>query len=637
MLGETVILDDRPFEVFGVMPSSFASLPIGGELWLPMEMDPNAGRYEGINEIQTIGRLSAQATPRQATDELRRIVESRGRDFAHLYSGDFGNDVSLIPLHETVTSDFRKPLLVLQVAVVFVLLMACVNVANIALAGASTRTTELALRSALGASRGQIVRQLTTEAALIATLGSGVGLMTAFFCLPLMVSALPIEKPGWLTIAIDGKVLLFTAALALLSVVAFSVLPALWSSRATSQPTLKTSKSASRGSVRLRAVLVASEMALAVVLIVGAGLMLKSFLAVLEEDLGFTTERVVTMRLHPSPAKYRESEQNRIFYREVLERIRSLPGIDEAGIARRLPLQGAWFTRVHVESVPSTNDRGHAVQWTPADPGYFRALGLDVVEGSGFDGSEYADTQPVALVNETFATRLGQNVSPVGRRIRFTGSEDEWMTVVGVVRDVKQNGPRGFAFPMIFRPFEQSPIRSMRMVVRTTGEALAASASIRGTIWEVDASVPISEVSTMEQILSSSLAEPRLPVLGLTIFAAIALLLGIGGLYGVVSFVASQRTFEIGVLFALGAQRGPVLRVVMSAGMKPVFMGMFVGLAGSVVLSRFIASLLFEVSPTDPMVLASVIAVLTLVALGACYVPARRASRIDPTTALRSE
>ena len=211
------------------------------------------------------------------------------------------------------------------------------------------------------------------------------------------------------------------------------------------------------------------------------------------------------------------------------------------------------------------------------------------------------------------------------------------MTVVGVVRDVKQNGPRGFAFPMIFRPFEQSPIRSMRMVVRTTGDALAASASIRGAIWEIDPSVPISEVSTMEQILSRSLAEPRLPVLGLAVFAAIALLLGTGGLYGVVSYVASQRTYDIGVLFALGAQQGHVLRAVMSAGMRPVFIGMMVGLAGSLVLSRFIAALLFEVSPTDPMVLASVTAVLTLAALVACYVPARRASRVDPTTALRSE
>ena len=637
ILGETVILDDRPFRILGVMPRSFAPLPLGGELWLPMEMDPNVGRYEGVNEIQAIGRLSKHASPQQAMDELRRIVERRGRDFAHLYSEDFGKDVSLTPLHETVTSDFRKPLLVLQVAVVFVLLMACVNVANIALAGASTRATELALRSALGASRGQIVRQLTTEAALIAAMGSGVGLMTAFLCLPLIVSALPIEKPGWLTIAIDGKVLLFTAALALLSVVAFGLLPALWSSKATSQPRLKTGKSVSSGSVRLRTFLVASEMALAVILIVGAGLMLKSFLAVLEEDLGFTTERVVTMRLHPSPADYREPERNRIFYREVLERIRALPGIDEAGIARRLPLQGAWFTRLHVEGIPSTNDRGHAVQWTPADPGYFRTLRLDVVEGRGFDGSEHADTQPVALVNETFATRLWQNVTPIGRRVRFTASEDEWMTVVGVVRDVKQNGPRGFAFPMIFRPFEQSPIRSMRMVVRTTGDALAASASIRGAIWEIDPSVPISEVSTMEQILSRSLAEPGLPVLGLAVFAAIALLLGTGGLYGVVSYVASQRTYDIGVLFALGAQQGHVLRAVMSAGMRPVFIGMMVGLAGSLVLSRFIASLLFEVSPTDPMVLASVTAVLTLAALVACYVPARRASRVDPITALRSE
>lgn len=635
ILGETMILDGRPFQIVGVMPSSFAALPLGGEIWLPMEMDPSSGRYEGTNEIKVIGRLGHDVSRAQALEELARIADGRQSDFGHLYSDEFGQDLTLAPLQETVTEDFRKPLVVLQVAVVFLLLMACVNVANIVLAGASARTTELGIRAALGASRGQIVRQLTAESALIAVFGTGAGLVIAYVCLPFVISALPFEQPEWLTIAIDGKVLGFTAALATIGTVAFGVLPGLASSGADLKPALKTGQHRSRGSARFRSVLVGSEMALAMVLLVGAALMIKSFKAVLEEDLGFATDHIATMRLHPSPVTYEEPARSRDFYRDVLSRIRTLPGIDDAGVARRLPLQGAWFTRIHLEGVASTNNRGHAVQWSPADPGYFRTLAIAIVEGRGFDGTEQAETQPVALVNETFARRLLGNASPVGRRLRFTDSEDTWITVVGVVRDAKQNGPRGFGFPMVFRPFEQSPVRSMRLVVRTGGDAIETSASIRAAIWSVDPRVPISEVGTMDQILSSALTQPRLPVVGLTIFAGIALLLGMGGLYGVVSYVTSQRRYDIGVHMALGAQRRHVLLKLIGLGMRPVIVGMAAGLAGSIAMSRFIASLLYAVSPTDPFVLANVTAFLALAALAACYLPAHRASRIDPTEALR--
>jgi len=637
VLGKTMTLDDRPFRVIGVMPKGFASLPLEGELWVPMEMDPSSGNYEGTNEIRVIARLTKDSSDAQALDELRRTVQSRRQEFAHLAFEDYGDGATLTPLHSALTRDFRRPLLVLQVAVVFVLLMACVNVANIALAGASTRTGELSLRSALGASRGQIVRQLTMEGVLIAACGAGVGLITALVFLPMLVGALPFAKPDWLTIGVDRNVLLFAAALAFSSVLAFSVFPAMWSSRRTLNGSLKPSRHSTAAAARVRGVLVASEMALAMILVVAAGLMLKSFVSILDEDLGFTTDRIVTLRLHPSPAKYEEPDQSRVFYRQLLERVRGLPGVDDAGITRRLPLTGAWFTRLHLEGLPSDNDRGHPVQWTPADPGYFRTLKLRLEEGTGFDGTEQASSQPVALVNETFASKFWAEGSPVGRRIRFTGADDAWMTIVGVVTDVKQNGPDGFAFPMIYRPFEQSPVLGMRMVARTSSDPLAAVDSIREAVWDIDSRVPISEVATLRQVLSTSLAEPRLPLVGLAVFAAIALVLGAGGLYGVVSHVISQRTYDIGILFALGAQRREVLWKVVGQGMRPVFIGMSIGLFGSVASSRFLASLLHGVSPTDPVVLVSVCAVLTLTAVIACYIPARRASLIDPTVALRRE
>ena len=651
LMGRTVLIDGESHQVLGVMPPDFVlptdfRNPQPTELWVPQRLDP-ASTDHGSHGLYAVGRLAPGATVHQAAAELHGIARAMTNE--GFYPAQMQFDTVVVSLTDEVVGTVRRAVWLLFGAVAFLLLIACVNVANLLLARAEARQREIAVRSALGAGGARVVRQLLTESLVLAAVSGLAGLALAYGAVRFLAWWNPASIPRVAGVSLDGRVLLFTAVAALLTSVLFSLVPALRALRTDLTDSLKDGGSnASAGSTRqrFRNALVVVEMALAVVLLVGAGLTLRSLWALQRVPLGFDPSGVLTMRLALPAASYGESDRVVSFYQRLIDRVRQLPGVRSAGAARSLPLGspiGDFGLQVEgYQPPPGTNAKG---DWQIVTDGYLEAMGERVVRGRGFTPADRTDSMLVALINEEMVRRYWPGRDPIGGRFKIGGGRADrpWVTVVGIVADVRHNGITEAIKEKFYVPHTQwhrsvgNPIRAMTLVVRSAGDPAAMAGPIREAVRALDASLPVTDVRTMSGVVGATLSAPRFTGVLLGAFAALALLLSAIGIYGVLSYLVSRRTREIGIRVAIGASRTDVLRMIMKSGLLLALAGIGLGLALAAWASGLTRSLLYEVRPGDPVTFVVVAATLSLVALVASLVPAWRATRVDPVIALKSE
>ncbi len=642
-IGQTLTLNGRTFTIVGVMPPDFYFPNRNIELWAAFTLNPPTRR--GPYFLSGLARLKPGVKLEQAQAEMkliaRRIQQQSATANANSDSGGF----TVLPLNEYLVGDVRKALLVLLGAVAFVLLIASVNVANLLLARAAAREKEIAVRAALGASRVRIVRQLLTESALLALLGGTAGLLLAVGGVKLLLALSPSSLPRLQEVSMDRRVFGFTLLVALLSGIIFGLAPALHGSRANLNESLKDGSrgaSESRSRSRLRQALIVAEFALALMLLIGAGLMIKSFVRLQRVNPGINAENVLTMQLTLPGARYNEGPKITAFYQQLLDRVQALPGVQAAGISISLPPDWLQLSEnFSIEGQPPAPDSNLPVaELLFISHDYFRALGVPLRRGRYFTLVDKADAPRVAIINETMARRYFPNQDPIGKRIKQGGADRpqaSWMEVVGVVGDVKYTGLDATAQATFYEPYLQNPSRGMYLVVRGATDPLNLASTIRHEVWALDKDLPVTRLKTMEQLLYESVAEPRFRTLLLGIFAAVALVLASVGIYGVMAYAVTQRTNEIGIRMALGAQSRDILGLVVGQGLKLALIGVALGLAGAFAVTRALSTLLYGVSTTDAATFAGLALLLVAVALLACYIPARRAAKVDPMLALRCE
>jgi putative ABC transport system permease protein len=641
---QTITLNNENFTVIGVMPADFRFGRSGSsEFWaiLPMATPQNRPPYY----LGVIGRLQDHVTQQQAEADASLIVNEISRQYAVSGSTDEQGRAVVEPLKKVIVGNSELALLVLLCAVVFVLLIASVNVANLLLVRATSREREMAIRTALGASRWRLVRQNLTESLLLALLGGGVGLLFAVWGMDLILAFKPANLPRLHEITMDGRVLLFTGLITLASGLLFGLAPAIQSGRANLNSALKEggrNDTEGFGKRRLRNLLVVSEFALALMLLVGAGLMIRSFLSLQKVNPGFNANHVVTMQVNLPRNKYQDPAQGAAFQQQVLQRLQGLPGVESASLSMALPPSLLIMTNPFtVEGKPpAPGEAPPLAEQLLISPDYFKTLGIKLLHGRAFTEADNQNMPPIIIINKTFAETYFGDENPVGKRLQ-TGDynpQSPFETIVGVVDDVKYTGLHAERKATMYTPFLQNLWwRSMYVAVRTEGEPLKAVAAIREEIGAVDKDLPLSNIKTMEQLLAESVTEPKALTTLFGLFGAVALVLASIGIYGVMSYTVSQRRRELGIRMALGAQKNQVLQLVIRQGMKLAVVGVGLGLLASFALTRLMESLLFGVSATDLVTFVVVALVLTTVAMAACLVPALRASRTDPMVALRYE
>jgi putative ABC transport system permease protein len=654
IVGHEILVDSQPKTGAGVQPEDFSGPSSDTRLWVAYTFNPRSS-VDLWGSRAPSGRLVARMTPGTTLDSVRADVLSlvpqmRSSNTIWTLPPAHGENWRFLSLQEQLVGDVRGRLLVIFGAVGCVLLIACVNVAGLLLAHARGRQREFAVRHALGASRGRLVRQFLTESAVLGLLGGAVGLLLAFLGIPLLLAGLPGDIPRADEIGADARVLGFALALSVLTGLAFGAFPAWRSARKDPQAHMKEESREARAPLgRAAGLLVAAEMAVAVLLVVGAGLFIRSFAQLLRVDAGFRAEGLVTARITPPESRFgNESEaalsdqfnpRRRAFYEAVLERVTALPGV-EAVEAVSLPPLVPFTGGVSQFIFETEDDRFVPGQYSPAfwdrrvTPGYLQTMGIDIVHGRGLQDSDLQSG--AAVINETMAREHWPGEDPVGKRFKVTWL-DTWMTVVGVVRDVKYDGLSGDVRPEVYRPFSESPAREMSLVIRTAGMPPAFAERLREAVAAVDPTVPVSDVRTIEQLVTGSVAGPRFTTRLLSVFAAVALALAAIGIYGMLTYVVSRRTREIAVRMALGAPRRDVLLLVLRRALLPACGGLLAGLVAALAATRTLQSLLFEVSATDPVTFAVVPVLLLAVALLAAWMPASRATRVDPLVALRME
>ena len=639
ILSRALTLQGEPYTVVGVMPAGFSYMDKNVDLWLPVGFSDQSRTPRG-RWLTVLGRLKPGVSLGAAQTEMTRVHTELVRLFPDFNTGWTAR---VVPLKEQLTGDVRPALFVLLGAVALVLLISCANVANLLLARASARQRELAVRAALGAARGRLIRQLLAESAVLATLGGAAGLLLAWWALHLLravvAQRLPIQRLE--TVGIDGWVLGFTVGASVLSGMFFGLLPALSASGTTLTDALKEggrSGPAARGN-RTRNAFVIVEVALALVLLVGAGLLVRSFMELLNVRPGFDPSRTVTMRVSLPHSRYPEDAQYVQFFKRLFARIDALPGVEASGATSFLPLVGlgsaTGFEIVGKPAPPRGNEPVCDVRVITNN--YLKAMGIPLLRGRLFNEDDPADSKNRVVINETMARKYWPGEDAIGRRVKISWSDSREDEIIGIVGDTKHASLSAEARATNYWPYPRSVYGTMTLAIRTAGDAKGIVNAVTAIIHEQDPQLAVADVRTMEDVVSLSVAQQRLTMLLLTIFAGAALLLAGVGIYGVIAYSVTQRTQEIGIRMALGARRGDVLRMIVGQAMLLAGMGIVIGGVSAMLLTRLMANLLFNVKPGDPITFIAVAGVLGAVAALASYVPGRRATRVDPVIALRAE
>ncbi|HJP95130.1 MAG TPA: ABC transporter permease [Pyrinomonadaceae bacterium] len=642
LINKSLTLNGKPIAVSGVMPPGFelqfpTSMHV--DMWVPMVIDPTA-LDRSNNFLYALGRLKQDVSREQAQTAMNLIASQLQQQYPET-NADRG--VRVVPLHKQLVGNIESYLYMLFAAVGFVLLIACANVAGLLLARVTARYREVAIRIALGASRWRLVRQLLTESLMLSVLSGSLGLLFAYGGIKLLVSLTPSEVPRLHEIGLHVPVFLWTLGISIVTGLLFGFAPAVQAASTDLNTALKESSGRNPGSLQgsgLRNLLVVSEVAVALLLLVGAGLMTKSFFRLQQVNPGFAATNLLSMRIALPTQKYRKHQVN-IFFDQLIERVAKLPGVKSVGGIDPLPLSNNNVTTTFlVEGAPVVPladrlDVGERV----VTPGYFQTMSIPILKGRSFTEEDRGNTPSVIIVNEALASRYWPNQAVVGKRLGFEDdpSKQVWREIVGVVGNVKHKALETEAMPEVYFPYQQFPKNFMSLVVHTSSDPASLVPAIRKQVLSIDKDQPVSDIMTMEQRLAKSVASSRFVMLLLSIFSILALGLAAVGIYGVMAYLVTQRTQEIGVRMALGAQKRDVLKLVVIKGMALASIGLTIGLIASLAMTRLMRSLLFEVAPTDWLTFVIASAVLLTVALLACYIPARRATKLDPLIALRYE
>jgi putative ABC transport system permease protein len=639
VLGKTVKIEGDNCTIVGVMPAGF-KFPDEADAWLPVSL----GTKRDNRFLLVVARLRAGVTQAQANAELSTIAARLGQEFPKT-NQDLGIDV--VALQQSIVGDVRPALIIFLGAVSFVLLIACANVASLLLARAATRQREMAIRATLGASRWRIVRQLLSESVLLSLLGGGLGLLLAVWILDLLVAAAPHQIPRITAIEIDRWTLAFTFLLSVVTGVIFGLVPALQSARPDLNSTLKEGSAQMAGGARqrLRSLLVVSEIALSLVLLIGAGLLVKSFARLHSTPLGFDSTRVLTASITLPEASHPTMVSVKSYYLESLARIVARPEVQAASIVNALPLS-KYGVRIRGNVVIEGESSERKGLWTNKvgiGPDYFKVMSIPLLKGRSFTDRDTADSPGVVIISESFARIAWPNQDPIGKRMNIGFGGETWREVVGVVSDIKHQEIGEPSSVSLYQPFLQVGdkrrwfIADLSFVVRTAAEPESFASTLRSELANIDKDLPLYNVKVLNQVVSEQFTDPAFYTLLLGSFSALALVLAAAGIYGLVSYATAQRTHEIGIRMALGAHTGDVLRLVIRQGMNLVVAGIAIGVVGAFALTRVLSKFLYQVTVTDPETFVAISLLLALVALVACYIPARRATKVDPLVALRYE
>jgi putative ABC transport system permease protein len=645
-LGRSVNIDGRPVTVVGILPASF-HFPLQfpePDIWMPRVSDPSFLRPEqvrtGAGYLNVIARLRSGASLAAAKAEFDTIDARYRSQFTGFVDAEkFG--ISAVPLEESLVGPLRPGFAVLLAAVGFILLIACANVANLLLARATSREREMALRKALGASGGRLVRQLLSESLLLSLLGGILGVTVATAMLPALRAFSPGSVPRLAETRLDFSVLIFSVLLSAITGILFGLVPALQASAGNLYQTLKEgTRGSSEGGHRgkLRGVLVVGEMAVALILMTGAGLLLQSFSRLMHVNPGFSSNHLMTFLVNLPPNRYAQPESQKQFYRQLMERVKTIPGVDSAGFTSYLPLSGAIrFVYFCTEgAVCQGVGKDPVIAMRQVSSGYFDTVRTPLLQGRVFTERDSASSPPVVIVNQTVADRYWPGQNPIGRHL--ANSRDMIQReVVGVVADVKFNALNVASSEEMYLPLEQIPWPTTTLIVRSPANPEALVSAVRAKIAEIDPDLPVSNIASMESVVASSVAQPRILSEFVGVFAGFALLLAAIGIYGVMAYSVAARTQEMGIRMSLGAEPRDILKLVVKQGMRLALLGVAIGVAASLALTRLISTLLFGVSASDPLAFSLAAAVLVATALAACYLPARRATRVDPMIVLRYE
>jgi putative ABC transport system permease protein len=643
IIGKTIPLSGNVYTIIGVMPAGFASPRDNIEAWTPVHVsNPVAANFRGVHFLRTYARLAPGVTLEQARSEMQLI----DKNLAAQYPADNKNRSSvLIPLHERIVGQSRQSLLVLFAAVSLVLLIACANFANLLLARAAEREREFVIRTALGAGRWRLIRQLLTESVLVSLVGGAIAVLLAIWATNLLIALRPENLPRLQEIGVDGRVLAFTFGISLLTGIVFGLLPAWTASRSAAGEALKEGgRSATAGRARqlLRSAFVVAELAIALVLLVGAGLLIKTFWILRSVEPGFAADHLLTMRVELPEARYKEVDKQTRFRTHTLAGINSLPGV-QAAMVSELPLSGDSLNHDFVIDgrPPLAPGDEPSLETRSVMGDYFRTMRISLRSGRDFGPQDFAEQAPlVGIANDALVREYFVNEDPLGKRIRWARDPAvHWITIVGVAGDVKHFGLDLPELAALYTPYTQiNPWkRWMTMVARTQSEPGTMAQAVKQEIWKVDSQLPITQLKTMNDVAAASFAARRFNMLLLAIFAGLALVLAAVGIYGVMSYAVTQRTQEIGIRMALGARATDVLTLIIRHGMMLAALGLVIGVAFAFAFTRLLTTLLFGVTPTDKPTFIAVSAVLAFVTLLACYIPARRATKVDPLVALRYE